>query len=41
MEDKTVELVYTLTNQQAADLLTEVSPQVKVEEHRRILMGSV
>ena len=41
VENNTVDIVYTLTNQLAADLLTKALPQVKVEKHRRMLMGSM
>ena len=41
VEDKTVELVYTPTDQLAADLLTKALPHVKVEQHRRMLMGQM
>ena len=39
--NNTVELVYTPTDQLAADLLTKALTQVKVEKHRRKLMGSM
>ena len=41
VENNIVELVYTPTNQLAADLLTKALPQVKVEQHWRMLMGSM
>ena len=41
VEDNAVELVYTPTDQLAADLLTKALPQVKVEQHRRVLLGQV
>ena len=39
IDDKSLELVYTPTDQLAADLLTKALPQVKVELHRKQLMG--
>ena len=39
IDDKSVELVYTPTDQLGADLLTKALPQVKVEQHRKQLMG--
>ena len=41
VENNTVELVYTPNDQLAANLLTKARPQVKVEKHRRMLMGSM
>ena len=41
VNDIAVELVYTPTDQLAADLLTEALPQVKVEQHRRVLLGEI
>ena len=40
VENNTVDIVYTPTNQLAADLLTKALPQVKVEKHRGF-MGSM
>ena len=39
IEEQSVELVYTPSDQLAADLLTKSLPQVKVEQHRKTLMG--
>ena len=41
VENNTVELVCTPTDLLAADLLTKALPQVKMEKHRRLLMGSM
>ena len=41
IENNTVDIVYTPNDQLAANLLTKALPQVKVEEHRRMLMGSM
>ena len=38
VDDNSIQLVYTPTNQLAADLLTKSLPQVKVEQHRKQLM---
>ena len=39
VDDNSVQLVYTPTDQLAADLLTKSLPQVKVEQHRKQLLG--
>ena len=39
VDDNSVQLVYTPTDQLAADLLTKSLPQVKVEQHRKHLLG--
>ena len=41
VENNTVDIVYTPTDQLAADLFTKALPQVKVKKHRRMLMGSM
>ena len=35
VDDNSIQLVYTPTDQLAADLLTKALPQVKVEQHRK------
>ena len=40
-DDNSVQLVYTPTDQLAADLLTKLLPQVKVEQHRKELLGQL
>ena len=37
VDDNSVQMVYTPTDQRAADLLTKSLPQVKVEQHRKQL----
>ena len=39
VDDNSIQLVYTPTDQLAADLLTKALPQVKVERHRKQLLG--
>ena len=39
IEEQSVELVYTPSDQLAADLLTKSLPQIKVEQHRKNMMG--
>ena len=39
VDDNSIQLVYTPTDQLAADLLTKALPQVKVEQHRKQLLG--
>ena len=36
VDDNSVELIYTPTDQLATDLLAKALPQVKVEQHRRV-----
>ena len=39
IDDNSIQLVYTPTDQLAADLLTKALPEVKVEQHRKQLLG--
>ena len=39
VDDNSIKLIYTLTNELEADLLTKSLPQQKVEEHREQLLG--
>ena len=39
IDDNSIQLVYTPTDQLAADLLTKPLPEVKVEQHRKQLLG--
>ena len=39
IDDNSIQLVYTPTDQLAADLLTKALPQVKVEQHRKQFLG--
>ena len=41
VDDNLVQLVYAPTDQLAADLLTKSLPQVKVEQHRKQLLGQL
>ena len=41
IDDNSVQLFYTPTDQLTADLMTKSFPQVKVEQHRKQLMGQL
>ena len=41
VDDNSVQLVYPPTDQLTADLLTKSPPQVKVEQHRKQLLGQL
>ena len=41
VDDNSVQLVYTPTDQLAADLLTKSLPQVKVEQHSKQALGQL
>ena len=41
VDDNSVQLVYTPTDQPAADLLTKAFLEVKVEQHRKQILGQL
>ena len=41
VDENSIQLVYTPTDQMTADLLTKALPQVKLEQHRKQLLGEI